>query len=153
MIGKTIQETFEAVRTPADLALWLRKWAAQGVELWDDDVLKLADAIERVSTGNAAAMREALEKLVKAVKDYFGWEDAPAVHDIDGPDAYFCEAVSYALAALAAPARNCDRFQTVEEALDAFIREKEIKEEDVDNMNLRDFFDWLFATAKEGAQR
>lgn len=55
-------------------------------------------------------------------------------------------------AALSAPARNCDRYATAKDALDAFIREKEIKAADVDNMNLRDFFDWLFDTAKGGAK-
>lgn len=55
-------------------------------------------------------------------------------------------------AALAEPARNCDRYATAKDALDAFIREKEIKEEDVDNMNLRDFFVWLFNTAEGGAE-
>jgi hypothetical protein len=77
------------------------------------------DRPERVP-GNAAALREALEKLADAVRNYFGWDDAPAVHDRDDPTAYFCSEMSAALAALAAPARNCDRFATAEEAVVAF---------------------------------
>lgn len=89
-------------------------------------IAAMADLVEAVApppSHDAAALRAALEKLVKAVKDYFGWEDAPAVHDIDGPDAYFCEAVSHALAALAMPARNCDRFQNALLAQHEFLRD------------------------------
>lgn len=70
--------------------------------------------------GNAAAMRKALVKLTDAVRNYFGWDDAPAVHDLDDSTAYFCAEMSAALAALAAPARNCDRFATADEAVAAF---------------------------------
>ena len=100
---------------------------------------------ENATPGNAAAMRDALEKLVKAVKGYFGWEDAPAVHDMDGPDAYFCEAVSYALAALAAPARNCDLFNNYAAARAAFDGRIGASEWEVGA--------WLFSPAKEGGER
>ena len=117
MIGKTIQETFDAVRTPAELALWLRKWAAQGVELWDDDVLKLADAIERVSIGNAAAMRAALVKIEKLNHYDLGCvRSLPARLAID---AKILDIELTIRAALAAPARNCD-VGTAEEQIKRF---------------------------------
>ena len=111
-------------------------------------VAAMADLVEAVAlppSHNAAAMRVALEKLVKAVKGYFGWEDAPAVHDMDGPDAYFCEAVSYALAALAAPARNCDLFNNYAAARAAFDGRIGASEWEVGA--------WLFSSAQAGAQR
>lgn len=51
-------------------------------------------------------------------------------------------------AGLAAPTRNVNLYATAKDALDAFISEKKIKAADVDALNLRDFFDWLFAPAK-----
>lgn len=124
-------------------------------------------AEEKSAPGNAALMRAALERLNRIA---FGVLEFP----LDGDSSEIYEAnkkkvelpawciaellnaakgaQDAAHVALAAPARNCDRFQTAKDALDAFIREKEIKEEDVDNMNLRDFFDWLFNTAEGGAK-
>ena len=97
--------------------------------------------------GNAAAMREALVKMVDAVKAYFGWDDAPAVHDLNGPDAFFCREMSKAIAALAAPARNCDRFKTAEEALAEI--EKQLF---MWNPTLYSVVQWLFAAAEGGKE-
>lgn len=102
----------------------------------------------RRAPGSDAALREALGKLTDAVRNYFGWDDAPAVQDRDDPTAYFCAEMSAALAALDAPPRNCDRYGDAKSALDAFIIKKRIKNEDVDVLNLRDFFDWLFEQAE-----
>lgn len=92
--------------------------------------------------GNVAAMRDALQQISLAL-----WSeiDPGCNDDCCAPKR---ELARLADAALDAPARNADRFATTEEALDAFIREKKIKDEDVDGMNLRDFFDWLFASAE-----
>ena len=90
--------------------------------------------------GNAAALSEALVKLTDAVRNYFGWDDAPAVQDRDDPTAYFCAEMSAALAALAAPARNCDRFATAEDAYAAWQKHN----------SLTAICDWLFAPAEGG---
>ena len=94
------------------------------------------------NSGNAAAMRDALDGAHKTLR-------LAAEHAADVMQPRLVEEIVHTGKAIehaiAAPARNCDRFQTAKDALDAFIREKAIKEEDVDNMNLRDFFDWLFA--------
>lgn len=109
---------------------------------------QLAELEERypivLEQSNAAAMREALERC----NEFFRCDDDNKLR--------LCtlarKADEATQAALAAPARNCDRYATAKDALDAFIREKEIKSADVDNMNLRDFFDWLFAPANGGAK-
>ncbi len=67
------------------------------------DALYLATGIP----GNAAAMREALERIVQICHDL---EPLFTPHAIQ----------QHAEAALAAPARNCDRFATAEEAVAAF---------------------------------
>lgn len=95
--------------------------------------------VEDRAVGNAAVMRGALEyvrDLMRRIKD--------------GDRISSLEFLTVAEGSLAAPARNCDRYATAKDALDAFIREKEIKAADVDNMNLRDFFDWLFDTVEKG---
>lgn len=100
----------------------------------------------RNAPGNAAALRAALEWVADFSSDDYVDDE----YSIDGQNLQ--KAAERARAALSAPARNCDRFATAKDALDAFIREKEIKSADVDNMNLRDFFDWLFAEAEGGAE-
>lgn len=111
-------------------------------------IVKMQDAIARqADAGNAAAMRAALERLLRQMQWEYAQEGDVGIAAVMDRGR-ISDNIDIAASALSAPARNCDRFQTTEDALDAFIREKEIKEEDVDNMNLRDFFDWLFAQAK-----
>lgn len=136
----TVNET----KTPSELVEWLRLWAngyEDGDALDDNDARQLAMAVERVcQIGNAAAMRAALEGIegdcrILDRKDM--WEEEgecyyDALRDIR-------EKVS---AALAAPARNCDRFATAEEAYAAWMP----------SVELDAICDWLFAPAKEGKE-
>ena len=118
-----------------------------------DQMERAANTISRsLNPGNASALREATENIERVAR--FCAEmprHTPGYPtDAERADVLYSrikELGRVARAALSAPARNCDRFQTAKDALDAFIREKKIKKEDVDNMNLRDFFDWLFVPA------
>ena len=83
---------------------------------------------------NAAALREALERIVQICHDL---EPLFTPHAIQ----------QHAEAALAAPARNCDRFATAEEARRAF--ESAHSHGIVRNLYTA-AFDWLFDKAKEG---
>lgn len=95
--------------------------------------------------GNAAALRDALVKIVDCTTEICRGVNRGRATEVM---AYNGKIATIADSALAAPARNCDRCATAKDALDAFIREKEIKSEDVDALNLRDFFNWLFAPAE-----
>lgn len=95
----------------------------------------------RAITGNAAAIREALEEIVANIEtrasafDIFSIIDRKTFLD--------------AKAALAAPARNCDRFGGDEDKLiEACLNERGL----LVTENFRDVFsDWLLAPAKGGA--
>ncbi len=93
------------------------------------------DRPERAS-GNAAAMRAALERALK------WWTEKGNILER--------EAVFEQIrAALAAPARNCDRFATADEARRAF--ESAHSHGIVRNI-YTEAFDWLFAPAEGGAK-
>lgn len=119
-----------------------------------DDLLALADRIEAAAErernahtndihnalymadgipGNAAAMRRALESVECNIA-----EDEPGRFWLQDPEAILHEVQ----AALAAPARNCDRFATVGAAHKAW---RATDQE-------RDFADWLFDKAEGGAE-
>ena len=80
--------------------------------------------------GNAAAMRAALVSVKEKLSGWWEWLEVE-------------DAVE---AALAAPARNCDRFATADEARKAF--EAAHSRGIVRNL-YTEAFDWLFAPAKE----
>lgn len=97
-------------------------------------------AIEEYAPGNAAAMRDALERIVNLAPEY------PA-HGVDW-NALAAEAFLTASSALSAPARNCDRFTTEDEAREAYWAYLEPLE-----FNDKPFVaitEWLFATAEGG---
>lgn len=131
--------TIDEARTPAELAEWLRVWAdgyEEGVDYLDDnDARQLAVAVERVcQIGNSAAMRAALEKAhnnIKKAREFIAWQTRE--------DELLMEAQQEIKTALAAPARNCDRFATAEEAYSAWMP----------SVELDAICDWLFAPAKE----
>lgn len=130
----------------------LREYAAAPDESLTPPALKLKRELLRLAPapGNAAAMRAALEKLDIDAHDMR--YSAKFRNKIESQN--FVERVVSAIrAATSAPARNCDRYASAKDALDAFIREKEIKSADVDNMNLRDFFDWLFDMVEKGGAK
>ena len=96
---------------------------------------------------NAAAMREALVELMKfacnCCQERYCEED---IEEEDGQRIPIpCSAIIKARAALAAPARNCDRFYVAAEALAEWQRLAHIKP------NAWDFRYnyWLFAPAKK----
>ena len=92
--------------------------------------------------GNAAKMREALEKAVAALSLI-----SKSAWFIDANFAVtkaVIEAVNEIEAALSDTPRNCDRFANANEALEAFEKEK--------GETLIEFVRWLFAEAKGGAK-
>lgn len=131
--------TINEARTLGELAAWLRQWA-DGADasdhLDDNDARQLAEAIERVcAPGNAAAMRGVLESIVKYLGDII-----PTRREI--------ELVKSARAALAAPARNCDRFEDGPDALFAYKDTLRDGEE----VRVPWLLDWLFEPTKGGVE-
>lgn len=137
--------TINEARTPGELAAWLRQWA-DGADasdhLDDNDARQLAEAVERVcAPGNAAAQREALEWAAQFVE--LGVDD-----DLGADGQNLTTAAEMARAALAAPARNCDRFEDGPDALDAYRSTLRDGEE----VRVPWLLDWLFEPAKGGAK-
>lgn len=90
--------------------------------------------------GNAAAMREAVEKVIEILnREWDAHRETSAMWEIQ----------EICTAALAAPARNCDRFSSVKEAAMAFAAEVKDKPHPCPDFT---FSAWLFvpATKKEG---
>lgn len=91
------------------------------------------------ATGNAAALREALEKI----RHEYGWgliscrTCVSSEADVERVSDLFEKQID---AALAAPPRNCDRFATAEEAYSAWMQAVEMDA----------ICDWLFAPAEGG---
>ena len=70
--------------------------------------------------GDAAKLREAVGYILK-------YADCAACRDHDEHTRHYIDQIrKWAQAALAAPARNCDRFATVKEATEAFAREQDM---------------------------
>lgn len=97
------------------------------------------------TNGNVAAMREALKQVqigfgnniigpIGDVPNNWEIDEAKRLHGIVD-------------AALAVPARNCDRFQTASEAGSAFWEENKPQDGAV---LFYEVLHWLYATAKEG---
>ena len=102
------------------------------------DRLDAAHKRERETSGNTAALHEAL----KPVKRY-----------LDGYTVNILELRRTVDAALTAPARNCDRFASAEEAWDAYDEWVELYRAKGETEPLNEF-GWLFApaTEKEGGK-
>lgn len=97
--------------------------------------------------GNAAALREALELCVREMCAYCR---AEAAMTMPGKECFYgCEALRVAKAALAAPARNCDRYANTAQALGAYPDGPQIGDE-WDDADWMMFLDWLFAPAEGG---
>lgn len=92
--------------------------------------------------GNAAAMRKALERIV-------GWCEgchADACEKVCRPE-LTSESIHAALAALAAPPRNCDRpFRSVNEAIGAYVGERG----DGPHLGYCDAIKWALAPTEKG---
>jgi len=100
----------------------------------------------QAAIGNAAAMREALDSIADIAKDAFG---GPERHREASQGRALSLIVDKARAALAAPARNCDRFTTADDARDAAKKEF-ANTMLLDDRQLRAACDWLFAPAEGG---
>lgn len=96
----------------------------------------------RRTPGNAAAMREALNRVEHFANDLRNITERDTEVRADAN-----EIVDVCRAALATPARNCDRFSTAEEARAAF--EAAHSHGIVHNLYTA-AFDWLFAKAEGG---
>ncbi len=110
------------------------RWKAQ-VEILDEFIgrLEAARKREREASGNTAALHEAL----KPVKRY-----------LDGYTVNILELRRTVDAALTAPARNCDRFASAEEAWDAYDEWAESYRAQGKTEPFNEF-GWLFALATE----
>ena len=96
--------------------------------------------------GNAAAMRAALEKAhnnIKKAREFIAWQTRE--------DELLMEAQQEIKTALSAPARNCGRFATAEEARDA-VKAAFANTMLLDDRQLRAVCDWLFDSAEGGAK-
>ena len=103
------------------------------------DALYMATGIP----GNAAAMREALTALLRWVDDHCligAFDEGSSKDEIRREWNALATAQESARAALAAPARNVDRFATAEEAYAAWQKHN----------SLTAICDWLFAPAQKG---
>ena len=88
---------------------------------------------ERMNGGNGAKMREALVNISK-------YADCAAMRQHDATTQHYIEQIrKWAEAALATPRKNCERFQTWDEAKDAYWREQG------DPCDWRKLGAWLFA--------
>jgi hypothetical protein len=146
------QETCESWADRIDAAL------AREAELADDDQFashyresesrKSESPTSLAPTGNAAAMREALEAMncinTGGLKRLLVELVEADIFD-GGHINRTISAVERARRALSAPARNCDRFLTVDEAYDKFMGGAD----SVVGDHWR-FAEWLFAKAKGG---
>jgi len=150
--------TIDESRTPAELAEWLRVWAdsyEEGVDYLDDnDARQIADAVERVCAPcNAAALREALEQALAYCESDQKSGIAYSDNDV---------LVPMLRAALAAPARNCDRFADELDAQLAFLNDVWLISVDKNTMLEKDKFEnwteqmktrygrWLLAPVEGG---
>lgn len=125
----------------------MRASSLSTVRAWAD---RIEVAVERErAPGNAAALREALERIRPLVRAAGVTPYVPERKElIDG-------ALGIIDAALSAPARNCDRFQNWHDAMreEYFTRStpENVKGYPYgDEKRWREFCDWLFAQAKGG---
>ena len=111
-----------------------------------DEALAQNEAPQMVSkldsapcTGNASAMREALEVVREDLWSLMGSSSESLRSNIA------CEMSRKIRAALAAPPRNCDRFATVDEAKAEWLR---TNAKLLSSTGLMPFESWLFAPAE-----
>ena len=103
-----------------------------------------AGRVEAIGTGNIAKLREALKDIGRIVEQIrLLYSDYPyEIHVI----------ARKASAALAEPARNCDRFASAEEAWDAYDEWVESYRSKGKTPPLNEF-GWLFAPYEEGGAK
>lgn len=116
------------------------------------DQIRMRMEIEQAKLrGNSAALREALEKI-DAMETPHNFQ----IERSDIADACYdlTRAIKLAHAALAAPPRNCDKYNTTQSATRkwAEMAGASIYAEG-DGNDWRKFFHWLYAEAKEGGSK
>ena len=109
----------------------------------------LVEASRHKPAGNVAALREALKLCVEQTCKRC--RDDVAMHGNHAPCLNGCETMNRAKAALAAPARNCDRFVSAEQAWDAYDEWVESYRSKGKTEPFNEF-GWLFAPAQEGGR-
>lgn len=123
----------------------LTGWADRFEAAWKRES---ATAEKSSAVGDAAKMREIVELLARVIlppqEEYPAEYGGGKVPDEDGWLAWIRQMQVRALAALAAPARNCDRFKTLEDALAAW--------REVSPAESGPFDKWLFAEVKGGVK-
>ncbi len=95
------------------------------------------------SVGNAAAMREALVEVRFKLPYFLQYMRLRRTDDDGG---YYDRLLATINAALSAPPKNCDRFNSVKDAAIAFARERQDAPQPCPDFT---FSAWLFATAAE----
>jgi hypothetical protein len=116
---------------------------ARMIQLYDDRVKQVLPNTgilveDLAGSGNDAALREALENIRKFVG---AWREVGVIEKSMAENVFMnCDA------ALAAPARNCDRFDDDDDAFAAWHDALN----DGDIVSVRNAFRWLFATAEKG---
>lgn len=119
------------------------------VERVDADFRYFADRLdaaikrEREAVGNAAAIRSALEAVVKVGYPHNFQREAPHIR---GYCYEITTAIEKCFAALSAPARNCDLLANAQDALAAIHNDRCCVQNPIDERRLS--VNWLFAEAK-----
>ena len=102
----------------------------------------------KAEPGNAAALREALERIVRYEDGIVGCIESGHASGVDWDGITFAM-IQTAKEALSAPARNCDRpFRSTNEAIGAYVGERG----DGPHLGYCDAIKWALAPAKGGAK-
>ena len=116
---------------------------AEAIRHFAQELIKAATP----STGNAAAMRAALEKFLDFSRRGLAFVTSYRYTDAENEEIE--AAFDAAKSAIAEPARNCDRpFRSVDEALGAYVTERG----DGPHLGYCDAIKWALAPAKGGAE-
>ena len=133
LIGDRIRDYADRIEAAAERERGIARDLGR-IDEQSDQMERAANTIARsLNPGNASAMREALERLAS-------W-------DASCPDT---ELHKITTAAIAAPARNCDRFETADEAEREYCRKAFFA--GYEDPVVRAAFRWAFAPAEGGAE-
>jgi len=111
-----------------------------------DNMARAADALEKaIAPGNAAALRDALETMVDCIDWLCEGDDSGRIRK------QFAPLLTTARAALAAPARNCDRYADATEMARAFLKDpySTLGRDSLVEVAHR-FAEWAFAPSEGG---
>ena len=97
---------------------------------------------ENMSVGNASAMREALELVLR----FLQWMYAQEGENAATSKVQIADKIDRVIFALSAPPRNCDRFNNEMEMQFAFLAE--LLSMGINGASLEEYSKWLLAEAK-----